>query len=63
MTRLPRILTDVPQLPHVHLEIAKAIRGWLRRLRKSGGSSNKASPSSVQTMTSASSSFVRCCAT
>ena len=26
MTRLPRILTDVPQLPHVHLEIAKAIR-------------------------------------
>ncbi len=26
MTHLPRILTTVPQLPHVHLEIAKAIR-------------------------------------
>lgn len=26
MTRLPRILYAVPQLPHVHLEIAKAIQ-------------------------------------
>ncbi|HEY1803721.1 MAG TPA: hypothetical protein VGG45_04505 [Terracidiphilus sp.] len=26
MTRLPRILCAVPQLPHVHLEIAKAIQ-------------------------------------
>ncbi len=26
MPRLPRILYAVPQLPHVHLEIAKAIQ-------------------------------------
>ncbi|MGA8080142.1 MAG: hypothetical protein WB868_22415 [Xanthobacteraceae bacterium] len=26
MTRLPRILYAVPPLPHVHLEIAKAIQ-------------------------------------
>jgi hypothetical protein len=63
MPRLPRILYAVPPTLHAHLEIAKAIRALARRIRKSGGNGNKTSRSSVQTMTSATSSILSCYAT